>query len=198
MGCGKSSIGKELSALLSWPFTDTDDCIQEKEGRSISDIFASDGEAAFRKIETEALENLIFHPENQILSLGGGTITTPECAAIIKEKTVCIYLRATTDTLVKNLKAGEIDKRPMLHIGNNGGKGTGQEERSADNSHTNPDVLRGRIEQLISSRAPVYESTAHIIVDTDGKQVSGIAAEILHLLYDRRFLSFCGRDVLSE
>ena len=59
MGCGKSSVGRKLSQLLCCPFMDLDDVIVEKEGRSIPEIFASDGEAAFRQMELEALKQII-------------------------------------------------------------------------------------------------------------------------------------------
>ena len=60
MGCGKSSVGRELSRLLSLPFVDLDDYIEEREGRSIRDIFESEGEASFRKMELEALREILF------------------------------------------------------------------------------------------------------------------------------------------
>ena len=58
MGCGKSSVGRELSRLLCCPFMDLDDVIVEREGRSIPEIFASDGEAAFRQMELQALKDI--------------------------------------------------------------------------------------------------------------------------------------------
>ena len=59
MGCGKSSVGRKLSELLCCPFMDLDDVIVEREGRSIPEIFASDGEAAFRRMELEALKAVL-------------------------------------------------------------------------------------------------------------------------------------------
>ena len=59
MGCGKSSVGRELSALLCWSYADLDAVIEEKAGRSIPEIFASDGEAAFRQMELDSLKDLV-------------------------------------------------------------------------------------------------------------------------------------------
>ena len=59
MGCGKSSVGRELARLLCCPFMDLDEVIEGAEGRSIPEIFASDGEAAFRRMEAEHLQILL-------------------------------------------------------------------------------------------------------------------------------------------
>ena len=59
MGCGKSSVGRELARLLCCPFMDLDEVIEEAEGRSIPEIFATDGEAAFRRMEAEHLQILL-------------------------------------------------------------------------------------------------------------------------------------------
>jgi shikimate kinase len=156
MGCGKSSVGRELSRLLCCPFMDLDSVIEEREGRKIPEIFATEGEAAFRRMEAEALRKCIYGQvsDKLVVALGGGTVMTEECAKIVHEKTVCIYLRASVETLMDHL-AGEVDNRPML-AGN----------------------LRTRIEELMSIRSATYEKTAHIMIDTDGKTIEEIAREI--------------------
>ena len=155
MGCGKSSVGRELSRLLCCPFMDLDDVIVEREGRSIPEIFASEGEAAFRKMELEALQEIIGKMSDvAVLALGGGTVMTKECADLVNERTLCIYLRASADTLVSHL-SDESDGRPMLQ-----------------------GDLRSRIEELMEKRSATYEKTAHIIIDTDGRSIEDIAGEI--------------------
>ena len=156
MGCGKSSVGRELSRLLCCPFMDLDSVIEEREGRKIPEIFATEGEAAFRRMEAEALRKCIYGQASDklVVALGGGTVMTEECAKIVHEKTVCIYLRASVETLMVHL-AGEVNNRPML-AGN----------------------LRTRIEELMSIRSATYEKTAHIMIDTDGKTIEEIAREI--------------------
>ena len=93
MGCGKSSVGRRLSELLCCPFMDLDAVIEETQERSIPEIFATDGEAAFRQMEVEALSRIIEAQQlrdNLIIALGGGTVMTPECADMVREKTHCI------------------------------------------------------------------------------------------------------------
>lgn len=117
MGCGKSSVGKILATLLpEYRLIDLDSYIEEKRGLTIPEIFNEYGEAAFRRMEREALEE-IFSDKSRpraILSLGGGTVTTEECRRLIRQHTDCFYLRATTDTLLDNLE-GHSDGRPMLN-----------------------------------------------------------------------------------
>ena len=184
MGCGKSSVGRKLSELLCCSFVDLDNVIEEHEGRSIPEIFATEGEATFRQMELDALRTIICHSDSQsaplapypgvgkcqfrtsdyqndskrhlVIALGGGTVMTNECAELVQNNTCCIYLKASVETLVEHL-AGEAAGRPML--------------ADAD--------LRTRIETLMQQRAATYEKTAHIIVDTDGRSIDSIADDII-------------------
>ena len=97
----------------------------------------------------------------EIISLGGGTIMTRECAEIVRERTMCVYLRATVETLAEHLE-GETQGRPML-------SGNVQE----------------RISELMSQRAATYEGTAHIIIDIDGKSADEVAQAIIDSLSRR-------------
>ena len=158
MGCGKSSVGRCLSELLCCPFMDLDAVIEESQGRIIPDIFAAEGEAAFRQMEVEALSRIIETQQlrgNVVVALGGGAVMTPECAELVRKKTHCIYLRASVDTLVSHLE-NEAAGRPMLQGAS----------------------LRSRIEELMALRSSTYEATAHDVIDTDGKTVEEVAAEI--------------------
>ena len=92
----------------------------------------------------------------RVLALGGGAVMTPSCAELVCEKTICIYLRASVETLLDHL-SGEADGRPMLEGGS----------------------LRSRIEELMTLRSSTYEKTAHIIIDTDGKSIDSICQEII-------------------
>ena len=191
MGCGKSSVGRYLSELLCCPFTDLDEAICQKAGKSIPEIFTSEGEAGFRTLEAEVLQSILSpsgaeSTEKQsltsqamgpslcgqmastaspsslylmIVALGGGTVMTPECAELVKEKTTCIYLKASIETLIRHLEA-EASGRPMLQ----------------------GDSLRSRIEELMNIRSETYETTAHITIETDGKSIEAIAEEIFHIL----------------
>jgi len=200
MGCGKSSVGRRLSELLCCPFMDLDEEIEAWAGKSIPEIFAEDGESAFRKMELKTLNGIVPMPmysrgplpadagplplpgggkmplaynrhtslssedpydessQDIILALGGGTVMTRECAEIVQNGTICIYLKASVETLVSHLE-GETANRPML-LG---------------------ESLRDRISGLMERRSATYESTAHIIIDTDGKTIDEIAETIVRL-----------------
>ena len=150
MGSGKSSVGKELSKLLpEMELIDLDDYIEAMTGRTIPELFESEGESAFRVLERVALENIFMTGElagtSYILSLGGGTVTTEACRKAVRSNTTCFYLRASIDTLVSNLEQWPGD-RPMLR-GRNG--------------------LRSRVRELMADREPLYEETAHHIIDVD-------------------------------
>lgn len=208
MGCGKSSVGRELSRLLSLPFVDLDDYIETREGRSIRDIFESEGEASFRKKELEALREILFqesasepnqdagepgedspqtdYPQTKemILALGGGTLATPECAELVAEHTFCIYLKTSADELFRRLES-ESATRPMLNSNTATSDAAhrnvpvGSSEGTPQNSSdTHRQQLHQRIAQLLSQREPIYEKTARRTIATDGLSISQIAAAI--------------------
>lgn len=216
MGCGKSSVGRELSRLLSLPFVDLDDYIEEREGRSIRDIFESDGEAAFRKMELEALTEILFQESSSepnqdaagepgedspqtdypqakemILALGGGTLTTPECAELVAERTFCIYLKTSADELSRRLEH-ESAGRPMLNpaSASEGSSHSSTEEIPgipSEASHNNSqekasrERLLQRITTLLSRREPIYERTARLTISTNGLSPTQIASAISKL-----------------
>ncbi|MBQ3979114.1 MAG: shikimate kinase [Bacteroidales bacterium] len=162
MGSGKSSVGKEISKLLpGMEFIDLDDYIEAMTGMSIPEIFEKQGEAAFRAMEQEALENIFMTNEltgeDCILSLGGGTVTTEACRRMIRRNTTCFYLKASVDTLVHNLETWPGD-RPMLKTGKD---------------------LRSRVEELMASRSKLYESTAHHVIDVDSNDYTAAAVDIV-------------------
>ena len=167
MGSGKSSVGRKLSQLLCCPFIDLDSVIEERTGRSIPEIFATDGEATFRQMELAALRSIIT-PEGMVLSLGGGTVITSESAKLVHEQTICIYLRTSVDTLVSRL-ADEAAGRPLL-------KATPSE---AADSGSRRSALQLRIRSLMSQRASTYERTAHHIIDTDDLSIDEVAEQIM-------------------
>ena len=154
MGCGKSSVGRKLSELLCCPFMDLDQVIEESAGRTIPEIFSQEGEPAFRQMELETLQTIV-SSEGLVLALGGGAVMTRECEDILREKTLCVYLNASVDTLLEHLE-GEAEGRPML-------KESG---------------LKERITELMAKRSETYERVAHIIISTDGKSIDEIAMEI--------------------
>ena len=101
--------------------------------------------------------------ETLVLALGGGTVMTPECAEMVRDNTLCIYLRASLETLVAHLES-EASARPLL-------SGTS---------------LRERISELMALRSSTYENTAHVIIDIDGRSIDSIAQEITQITPVRR------------
>lgn len=136
---------------------DTDQYIEEKQGKTISEIFAEGGEAGFRRIEEQSLEDILeehisSHPEtledmthcSMILSLGGGIVITPGCRDLISRFTYCIYVKAGLDTLLERLSK-DTGGRTLLE---NRGEAS----------------LRDVIERLYHEREPLYESLARTTV----------------------------------
>ena len=153
MGSGKTTVGKVLADFLGCPFMDLDDLIVKKAGKSIPEIFAQDGESAFRQLEARLLRQTVekYTENTVVLALGGGAVTAPASAALLREKTVCIYLRASLETLLQRLE-GETAGRPL-----------------ADASPA----------ARLAAREPIYEETAHVIIDTDGLTPDEVADEII-------------------
>lgn len=153
MGSGKTTVGVLVADALGCPFTDLDALIVKKAGRSIPEIFAAEGERGFRRLEKRALEESVakYAENTAVLALGGGTVTLPGAVKLLRENTLCIYLKAPLEVLQQRLE-GQKEGRPL-----------------AD------DQLPGRLEQ----REPLYEAAAHIVIDTSGLAPEEIADEII-------------------
>lgn len=115
MGCGKTAIGKILSKKLTLNFTDLDQLIEQKERKSISEIFNEKGEVYFRKIETTYLKEFINTHDSFVLSLGGGTPCYGDnMKEIANDKDIIsFYLQASIQTLCQRLSKNR-SKRPLL------------------------------------------------------------------------------------
>ena len=125
-----------------------------------------------------------FLPKNNptlVLALGGGAVMTPECGKMVHEQTVCVYLKASVDELVARL-SGEAAGRPLLS-----GTDSGRSSQTAvTSSEVETSTLRMRILELMSKRSSTYAQVAHLIIDTDGKSIEQVAAEISTLLPSMR------------
>lgn len=142
MGCGKSAIGTVLAECLERPFYDTDTEIEANQGIAIAQIFADQGEAHFRELETQKISELL-KLKSCVISTGGGLITTPENLKIIKENAISIWLKSDVSMILNRLE--EDDTRPLL-------KGDNAEKKLRD---------------LLTAREPLY-SKADIHVNNDG------------------------------
>ena len=158
MGCGKSSVGKRLSYVLKQPYLDTDKMIETKERKTINEIFAQQGEQAFRDMETACVRSLFSNQQDYVIAVGGGLPMREENRMLWRKLGKVVYLRAKPDTIYERLKGD--DTRPLLR---------------GDNP-------RQKIEEMIAARGPVYEETAHIRIDVDGKSFEQIMDEIKEML----------------
>lgn len=154
MGSGKTSVGLKLSYRLRMAVEDTDKLIERREGRSISDIFASDGEAYFRQQETELLKELADKSRGKIYSVGGGTPVRPENRDLLKRLGTVVYLRIRPETVYERLK-NDIT-RPLLQC---------------------DDPLK-RITELLEQRREAYEACADFVIDVDGMDIESILKKI--------------------
>ena len=140
MGAGKSSVGRRLATALGVPFRDSDDEVERAAGQTISDIFSSLGEPAFREGERRVIARLLDEPPH-ILATGGGAFVNEQTRQLIKDKALSIWLKADVDVLVR--RVGRKDTRPLLRD---------QDPREV-------------LERLAQARNPIY-AQADIIVET--------------------------------
>lgn len=111
MGVGKSSVGRRLANALELPFKDADVEIEAAAGRSIPDIFAEMGEPAFREGERRVITRLLEDPPH-VLATGGGAFMNDETRALIKERSISVWLKADLEVLVR--RVSRKDSRPLL------------------------------------------------------------------------------------
>jgi len=157
MGTGKSTVGRALAEKTGCPLVDTDSYIEEATKRSIPEIFETEGEDAFRKLERKALSNLA-QGSPKVISCGGGIIKSEENISLMKETGKTVLLSATAETVYKRVCHNE--NRPLLQ---------GKKNPAA-------------ISILMEERRTLYEKARDYTVQTDGKNPSEIASEILDLL----------------
>jgi shikimate kinase len=115
MGAGKSSVGKRLAERLSLPFVDTDEIIERKTGRTISAIFAEQGESAFRDLETATLRELLQSPP-AVFATGGGIVTREENWPLLKALGWVVHLHAPAEALFQ--RVSRQGHRPLLRSDN--------------------------------------------------------------------------------
>ncbi len=145
MGAGKTTVGKMLADRLSWRFVDTDVLIEEREGKSINEIFKENGEEYFRELETAVIREISENcgKEGTVVSTGGGLVVRECNRSYLKKTGTVVYLRASKETLLKRIR--NTSDRPLL-------KGD----------------MEGRLESLLLSRGSIYEAVSDVIIDTDG------------------------------
>jgi shikimate kinase len=153
MGSGKSAVGKQLARALAREFVDSDAEIEQRTGVDIAYIFEKEGESGFRQREREVLAELTTR-ENSVISTGGGAVLDAENRERLTANGIVVYLRTTVAQQLERTR--DSTTRPLLFDGD---------------PHT---VLN----DLMTMRAPLYEETADIIVDTGGRRVGTVVNEI--------------------
>jgi shikimate kinase len=156
-GSGKTTVGQEVASLLGLSLHDTDLAIEQAAGRSISEIFVEDGEAAFRDLERREVERALAGYDG-VLSLGGGSVLDETTQSLLAGHTV-VYLQVGIADAAK--RVGFDRSRPLLAL-----------------------QPRAAWVRLMEERRGTYERLAVHAVDTAGRAPEDIAAEIVDLLED--------------
>jgi len=147
MGAGKTKIGRRVARSLAVPFIDTDKTIVAEHG-PITEIFASQGEPAFRALERDAVATALGEPA--VVSLGGGAVLDPDTQRDLAGVTV-VLLTVTAEAVAARIRT---DKRPLLK------NGTGDWQR------------------IYEERRPIYDKLATITFDTSSEPISDVADRI--------------------
>ena len=111
MGSGKSSVGREIARKTGADFVDMDIWIEKKEGCTIKEVFSKGGEAAFRKMEKAALEQILA-VKGRVVAAGGGAFLCDENRKLMKAYAPVVYLEVNAETVMRRLAGDE--ERPLL------------------------------------------------------------------------------------
>lgn len=157
MGAGKTTIGKLLASRTGKQFIDSDHEIQRRTGVRIPVIFEIEGEAGFRKRESEVLHD-ITEQQNIVLATGGGAILHPDNRALLRKHGTVIYLCAPVGELQRRTRRDK--NRPLLQT----------------------EDLRARLTELYTQRDPLYRETAHVVIDSGRQGVRTLVQKLLQKL----------------
>ena len=159
MGSGKTTVGKRIAQELGYAFVDSDDVVASNAGKSVREIFAQDGEAKFRKYESEAIESVLSVQKTPVvLATGGGAVISGENRALICEQAAhVVWLDASVEDLVIRTKSGAT--RPLLD----------------GNAATT-------LQSLSSQRSAWYDEVATVRIDTRGKSVAKVSSAVLEAI----------------
>ncbi len=153
-GCGKSTVGRQLARRLQRPFLDSDSTIEQQLGCSIREYFEREGEERFRDVE-EAVIDQLTQQQTGVLSTGGGAVLRPANRGYLRERCQVVYLKSTPDELFRRLRHDV--HRPLLQVA---------------------DPL-ARLRELHSGRDPLYQETAHFVIETGRPTVATLVNMIV-------------------
>ncbi len=160
-GTGKTQAGRLAAKALGWEFVDSDEVITSRTGRTIEDMFAQDGEPAFRAMERDALR-WACSGEQRVIGTGGGSFIEPENQTLMLEAGLVVCLEAPPDVIWRRLSSSpDADVRPLLQAA---------------------DPLQ-RIQELKGKRQHRYDM-AHCSLNTDGLSLEQVAATLVTALYE--------------
>jgi len=157
MATGKSTVGPELASRLSFQVVDTDDLVEEKAGKTISEIFADDGEAAFRNLESEVARE-VSRRRGHVIITGGGIVLREQNMVLLKSAGPVFCLSASPEEILRRTEG--TSHRPLLQTA---------------------DPL-GRIRSLLRLREPFY-GRADYTIETTGMSVAAVVGSILGILH---------------
>lgn len=153
MGAGKTTVGRALAERLGWAFLDSDAEVKRSTGRTIPEIFESEGEPAFREEEASVLFEAIAREEPTVVAVAGGAVLDPRNRELITGAGLVVWLRAGVGELAE--RVGDGAGRPLL----------GDDPAAA-------------LARLEAERAPLYREVAEVVVDTGGRRPGEVVAEI--------------------
>ena len=157
MAAGKTTVGRDLAALLGFNFRDADQLVEERAGVDISWIFDQEGESGFRDREQLAIDTATKMPRT-VLATGGGAVLRESNRRAMRERGLVVYLKANADLLAE--RARRDHRRPLLNVGDVG----------------------SRVDALLREREPLYAQVAHLTVTTGRRSASSVAANIVERL----------------
>jgi shikimate kinase len=159
-GSGKSSVAREIGSITGQSFIDTDEEVMRRTDRSIAEIFASEGEAAFRRLEAEAISEVVAK-RFAVISVGGGAVLDQQNLDRLRSVARIVYLTATPEELWRRIQADQATRQA----------------RPALTGHSGLEEIR----RVLAERSQLYERAADFIVDTMNKSPRQVAEEILRL-----------------
>jgi shikimate kinase len=164
MGAGKTTTGERLAAVLDRPFADSDGLIEATTGRTVREIFETDGEPAFRVLESQVLADCLAAPDPTIVAAAGGVVLDPANRALLLERAgTVVWLRAPVGVLVGRVGRG--DHRPAVRDDPVGTLQTMEDART--------DLYRGVADVTIDSSLPVERVVDEIVAVVREREMVG-------------------------